>query len=214
MKKEFKNLLLSVLFFSALWGLSEAFLGGFLYNRGIAHASVYLTIIGFSVLTIARVYLPGRGILIAIAALAMLYKFLNTPFFACHLLGILLLGVSYDLFFNILKLKNRSICAAAATYTGYGLFALMITYVFRYSSWVEGGLPKVLNYVGVGGTLVALGCALVVPLSHKFGEWLQTNKAHTYLADSFASVRLTLVTTGMWLFAMVTFVVQYHHNQL
>jgi hypothetical protein len=30
----------------------------------------------------------------------VLYKFLNVPFFACHLTGIALLGVSYDLVFG------------------------------------------------------------------------------------------------------------------
>ena len=209
-----KGYIWGILFFGSLWGFSEAVLGGLLYRFDTPYSSVYLTVIGFSILTVARVYLPRTGISSTIAAFAMLYKFLNAPFFACHLFGILLLGVCYDLFFSILRLKNRAVSAAAATYAGYSLFALMITYVFRYSHWVEGGLAKVLNHVGIGGTLAALGCALGVPLSHKFGQWLQSNKAHTYLTESFANVRLALVTTGMWLFALVAFVVQYHHSHV
>ena len=205
-----KECILGILFFGSLWGFSEAVFGGLLYYLDVPYSSVYLTMIGFSVLTVAMIYLPGVGILSTIAAVAMLYKFLNTPFFACHLLGILLLGVSYDLFFNILKLKNRPICAALAAYTGYGLFALMITYMFRYSSWAEGGLSKIFNHVGISGTLAALGCAIVVPLSYRFGKWLQISKAHTGLTGSFARARLGLVTAGMWLFALAVFVLRYH----
>jgi hypothetical protein len=209
MKKEY---ILGILFFGSLWGLSEVVLGGLLYRLGTPHASVYLTVIGFSILTVARVYLPGRGLLSMIAAFAMLYKFMDTPFFACHLLGILLLGVCYDLFFNVLKVKNRSVGAVLAIYVGYSLFALMITYVFRYSYWVEAGGSKVVNHIFIGGTLAALGCALAVPLSHKFGQWLQTNKPRAGLAGSVARMRLTIVTTGMWLFAFGVFV--YHSSQM
>jgi len=209
-----KGYILGILFFGSLWGFSEAILGGLLYRFDLPYSSIVLTVIGFSILTVAMVYLPKAGIASTIAATAMLYKFLNTPFFACHLLGILLLGISYDLVFNVLKLKNQSISAAIAAYSDYILFALMITYLFRYSSWVEGGSAKVLNHIGVSGTLAALGCALAVPLSHRFGKWLQENKAHIDLTGSFVRMRLGLVTAGMWIFALVTFVMQYHHGQV
>jgi len=210
-----KGYIFGILFFSSLWGFSEAVLGGFLYNRQIPYASVYLTIIGFSILTIARVYLPRMGTASAIGALAMLYKFLNTPFFACHFLGIILLAVCYDLFFSVFKLKNRSVCAALATYAGYSLFALMITYVFRYSLWAEAGLAKVVSHIGIGGTLAALGCAVVVPVSQRFGEWLQAKRAAVEeLTVDFARLRLVMVTAGMWLFALVVFVMHYNGGQV
>ena len=129
MKKEH---LFGVLFFGSLWGVSEALFGGFLYARHIAHASVPLTIIGFMILTIAREYLPQRGLLTLVGSVAMLYKFLNTPFFACHLLAIFLLGFSYDMVSSSSKIKNKALFGVLTTYLGYILFALMITYVFRY----------------------------------------------------------------------------------
>ncbi len=101
--------IVGLLFFSGLWGLSEAVLGQALYSRNVPYASVPLTVAGLGVLTFARTFYPQRGIATAIAALALLYKFLNAPFFACHLLGILMTGVCYDLFFNVLRIKNRSI---------------------------------------------------------------------------------------------------------
>lgn len=210
-----KKYIFGILFFSSLWGFSEAVLGGFLYSHDIPHASVYLTIIALSILIVSSGYLPQKGTATIIAAFVMLYKFMNTPFFACHLLGILLLGGCFDLFFNVLKLKSRAICAALTVYTGYSLFALMLAYVFKYSPWEEAGLAKVVNHIGIGGTLAALGCALAVPLSHRFGKWLQTKKDYSIdLKSSFARAQLTFITAGMWLFALVTFVVQYNHNRV
>lgn len=207
-----KGYILGILFFGSLWGFSEAVLGGFLYRADIPYSSIYLTVIAVSILAVASVYLPGRGVLSAIAAFAMLYKFLNTPFFACHLLGILLLGMCCDLFFNVLKMKNRSLNAIFAVYLSYSLFALMLTYVFRYSHWVEAGLPKIVNHILIGGTITALVCAVAVPLSYKFGEWLQSGKPQTNLVESFSRMRLSVVTTGMWLFALVMFAMQFHSN--
>ncbi len=203
MKKEY---VFGILFFSGLWGFSEAALGGVLYHFAIPRASVYLTIIGFSILTVARVYLPGRGIASTIAALAMLYKFLNTPFFACHLLGIFLLGACYDLFFNVLKLKNQSISAVLATYAGYSSFALMITYVFRYHHWVEAGLAKVIDHIVIGGTLAALGCAVFVPLSFRLGERLRTKFDMPFrLRLRLASGGVSVVTAGLWVFNIAAY---------
>ena len=207
MKKEY---ILGILFFGSLIGFSEAVLGGFLYRASIPYSSVYLTVIAVSILAVAAVFLPGRGVLSAIAAFAMLYKFLNTPFFACHFLGILLLGISCDLFFNILKMKNRSLSAILAVYVNYTLFALMITYVFRYNHWVEASFSKIADHIFIGGTISALICALTVPLSIKFAERLQIQKPQVNLAESFARLRLTVVTTGMWIFALVAFAMQFH----
>jgi len=95
MKKEH---ILGILFFAGLWGISEAVLGDALYSGNIPYASVPLTIIGFVLMAGARVYFPQIGTATLVAGCAMLYKFLNAPFFACHLLGILLTGMCYDLF--------------------------------------------------------------------------------------------------------------------
>ncbi len=203
MKKEY---ILGMLFFSGLWGISEAVLGDALYRADVPYASVPLTVIGFVILTFARVYFPQNGTATLIAACAMLYKFLNSPFFACHLLGIFLLGVCYDLFFNVLKLKNQPISAALATYVGYSSFALMITYVFRYHHWVEAGLVKVMDHIVVGGTLAALGCAVFVPLSFRLGERLKGKFDMPFrLRLQLASGGVSLVTTGLWAFGIVAY---------
>lgn len=203
MKKEH---ILGILFFSGLWGISEAVLGDALYRADVAYASVYLTIVAFIILTFARVYFTATGISTLIAACAMLYKFLNSPFFACHLLGIVLLGVCYDLFFSTFKINNRTVGAVSATYLSYALFALMITYVFRYPIWAQAGFGKVLRHIGFDGTLAALGCAVVVPLSFRLGERLKAKFATPFaLRLQPAAGGVSLVTTALWVFSIAVY---------
>jgi len=204
MKKEH---ILGVLFFGGLWGISEAVLGGALYRADLPYASVPLTIIGFIVMSTAKVYFPQKGTATLIAGCAMFYKFLNVPFFACHLLGILLMGLCYDLFFSVFKIKSRSLRATAAVYLNYTLFALMITYVFQYEYWVQGGFTEVLRHVGISGSMAALGCAVLVPSSFHLGERLKANFARPF------NLRLQLVpggvlaaTIGLWVFSITAYI--------
>ena len=193
------SLLLGIVFFGSLWGLSEAALGGALYGSHVPYASVPLTVIGFGILTIARVYFPHKGSSTLIAALAMLYKFANTPFFVCHLVAILLLGLAYDLTFSLLASRNKSLCAAAATYLGYAMFALTITYVFRDPYWTAGGWGKILRHVGLAGTMAAAASAILVPLSFRLGQRLNAALASPFkLRYRLAVSSVFLVTAGLW----------------
>ena len=210
MKKGLESLILSVLFFSALWGFSEAIFGGFLYGRAVPYSSAYLTIIGFGILTIARLYLPQIGTATAIAALAMLYKFFNSPFYGCHLLGILLTGISYDLFFSVFKIKNKSINAVAAVYLSYASFAILITYVFRYGFWVQAGVPKILRHIGISGSIAAVGCAVIVPLSFRFGKWLKAKYAVPFeLSLRLVPGSVSVLGTGLWIFGITAYLLSF-----
>ena len=205
MKKEH---ILGILFFGGLWGISEAVLGDALYSANVPYASVPLTIIGFAIMAVAHVYFPRIGTATLIAACAMLYKFLNVPFFFCHLLGILLMGMCYDLFFNVLKIKSRSLSATAAVYLNYILFALMITYAFRYEHWVQAGFAGVLQHVLISGSMAALGCAILVPVSFRFGMQIKANFAGPFsLKPEFVPGGVLAVTIGLWIFSIVTFIV-------
>lgn len=206
MKKEY---ILGILFFSGLWGVSEAVLGDILYRADVSYASVPLTVIGFIILTFASAYFPQKGTATIIAACAMLYKFLNAPFFACHLLGVFLMGLCYDLFFNVFRLKNRALSAAAATYLSYALFALLITYVFRYGFWTQAGFTKVLGHVGIGGSIAALGCAILVPLSFRLAERFKVNFTMPFkLRLQFVPGSISVLTIGLWLFSVVAYFIK------
>lgn len=194
-----KKYILGILFFGTIWGASEAIFGGALYRARIPHASVPLAIIGFIVLTVARIYFPRAGSSTLIGSIAMLYKFLNAPFFACHLLGIFLLGLSYDVVCSRSKIKSPALSAAMATYLGYTLFAVIITYVFRYSYWIEVGFPKVARYIGITGTMAAVGNAVLVPIAARVGRAFKTRSSAPFQFRSELAVGgLSLVTAALW----------------
>ncbi len=255
--------MLGILFFSALWGASEAGLGGVLYRAHVPHSSVPLTIIAFVILSIARIYFPQKGSSTLIGSVAMLYKFLNTPFFACHLLAIFLLGVSYDLVFGLFKLtqakacgyqelseakardykvaaplrlhekiaatfrlrgsgyafssreegsscwvniRNRALFGLVTTYVGYILFALTITYVFRYHYWVEEGIPRILRYVGISGTMAGLGNTIFVPISLHLGQALRGRAVNPFeFKPTLAGGGVCLITLGLWILGVMRY---------
>jgi hypothetical protein len=200
MKKEY---ILGLLFFSGLWGVSEALLGDVLYRADVPYASVLLTVIGFIILTFACVYLPQKGTATLIAGLAMLYKFLNEPFFACHLPAIFLMGVCYDLLFNVLKMRKSFLPSASVAYLSYASFAVLITYVFRYSPWVQGGFIKVIKHIGINGSMAALGCAVLLPLSFNLAQKLKANFTSPFkLKLRLASYGISALTIGLWVFSI------------
>ena len=194
-----KDYILGILFFGSIWGLSEAMLGGFLYRTGTPYSSIPLTVVAFMILTIAKLYLPRGGSAIFIGSVAMFYKFLNTPFFACHLLAIFLLGTSYELVFGFFKMKNKSIAACVATYAGYILFALTITYVFRYHYWTAGGFSKILRYVGLSGTIAGLANFIAVPIVHNVGRTLKRRTINPFeFKSKLATSGVSLITFLIW----------------
>jgi hypothetical protein len=197
------------LFFSGLWGISEAVLGDALYRADVPFASVSLTVIGFIILTFACVYFPQRGTAMLIAGFAMLYKFLNEPFFACHLLGIFLMGVCYDLLFNVLKMRRNFLSSALVAYLSYASFALLITYIFRYGSWPQAGFAKVLRHISIGGSMAALGCAVLLPLSFHLAQRCKTNFVVPFRIQlRLATSGVWVLTIGLWIFGVMMYFVK------
>ncbi len=205
-----RQYILGVLFFGGVWGISEATLGNALYSAHLPHASVPLSAIGFVILTLARVCFPRPGMATLIASFALLYKFLNAPFFACHLLGIVLVGVCYDVFFNVLQMRTVWLAAGLATYVNYTAFALMITYVARYDHWVQGGFGKILEHIGVEGSMAAIACAILVPLSLRYGEKLRSSIPTPFAwRAAWAPGAIMLFTAGLWVLGLVTCFLNY-----
>ena len=197
-----RNIIIGILFFSALWGISEAFIGNVFYGYNIPFASVLLTIIAFVVLTVARNRLPFPVVATMIGALAMLFKFLNAPFFACHLLGIFMLGLSYDLFFSTKFLKNIFLKTIAAVYTSYAIFALTITFVFRYEHWLNGSTPKIIHHIFVNGSIAAIGCAIFVPLTIHLLTKPEGISVASLSRKKALFAAMSLITLSLWLFSL------------
>ena len=199
-----KKYMLWILLFGGLWGLSEALLGGWMYAAGMRQAApVVLAAVAFAILTVGRVYVPVAGSSTAIAALAMLFKFLNEPFFACHLLAIFLLGAGYDVVYTLARGRRKPLIGLAATYLGLGLFALIITYVVRYSYWISVGWPKVLRYVALSGSIAAVCNAVIVPVADRLARRLRARADRTAPVGSWAFRTACAATLALWAFALI-----------
>ena len=195
-----KDFLFGVLFFGSLWGFFEMGLGGILYAEDVPYASVPLTLIGLMLLTIAKVYLPQKNSAMCIGAIAMLYKFINTPFYGCHLLGIFLMGFSYDVAMHTFKIKNKALLGVVTTYLGYVLFAFTITYVFRYHHWITQGMPKIIHYLGTSGTFTAIGSIFIVPACVVLGERLREKAVNPFEFKSrLATSSASLIILTLWM---------------
>jgi hypothetical protein len=200
MKARFKrDYIFGVLFFSGLWGASEAILGDLLYRTDFPFASVPLTIIAFIVLTIAKGYLPQTGSAIFIGSVAMLYKFLNAPFFSCHLAAIFLLGLAYDLVFSFSRIKSKMLLGLLTTYLGYIFFAFAAGFIFRFNYWLDETLSKIISYIGVSGTLAALINSIAVPIAFRFSQYLKTKSLTPFKFKSkIIAGSLSLITFALW----------------
>ncbi len=112
--KKTLNIVLGFLFFGSLWGLFEASFGDWLYTRGIAYASIYLTVLAMFILASSKVFLPYKWTGALVGLIAMLFKLINIPFFACHLLAIFLLGSGFDIAWALVAmLRDRGDTARA-----------------------------------------------------------------------------------------------------
>ncbi len=171
-----KRMLLTILIFGSLWGCIEVFAGGAL-KEVIPRSSVVPTILGLAVLASARFLVRTPGSSTAIGAVAALLRLANAGGYFCHLWAIFLIGVSFDIVVSILgsrweKTKWQGLTGVSSAYLTTSLFSLTLTYIIQYKWWAIGGLPKVLDYIGINGSLIAVGALILVPLGYKLGKSL------------------------------------------
>ena len=202
-KEKIFNYIPGILFFGSLWGLSEASFGGWLYSRGIPHASIYLSAVALIILAASKYFFKLRWTGALTGFVAMFFKLVNVPFFACHLLAILLLGIGFDIACELVtrfysgKFKLPLI-GLAGTYVGRSLFALSITYIFRYHYWTEVGFPKVIDYIFISGSAAAFIGVIAVPFGNHLGKRiskLSWQKLHPRLT----TIAVLAATLGIWI---------------
>lgn len=162
--------------FGSVWGINEVFLGEILYRNEILNSSIILTVIALFLLAISRAMInkPGSSVLIGI--FAAFFRMANTAPSYCHLLGIFLLGATFDVFASLLiKRKEKmllkwGLTGALSAFGNNALFALLITYVFKYEYWIVGGFSKVSHHIFVSGTISALLAAFLLPIGFLIGK--------------------------------------------
>ncbi len=162
--------------FGSIWGMNEVFLGEILYRGEVQNSSVILTVMALFILSISRAMInkPGSSALIGI--FAALFRLANTAPSYCHLLGIFVLGLIFDVFATLLiKTDEKAplkwgLTGAMSAFGNNALFALLITYVFRYEYWAAGGFSKVSHHIFISGSISALLAAFFVPLGFLIGQ--------------------------------------------
>lgn len=85
--------------FGSLWGICEVLAGEGLLGKEVPYASVWLSAWAFLVLAVARGVVNKLGSSTAVGAIAAIFKLVNAAPFFCHLLGIFMLGLAFDVFF-------------------------------------------------------------------------------------------------------------------
>ena len=202
MKKEY---ILGILFFSALWGLSEALLGGALYAAHVPGSSIILTLVAFSILAISRSYLPQKGSAVLMGLFAMLFKFFNSPFFACHFAGIAIAGISFDIFFSFFDIKKKAIAGFAAAFVNYAAFAVFMTFIVRYGPYWTESMTKFNGHI-LNGVWAAIGCAIIVPFMLRAGQSIKLRLQTPFsLKLKPAEGTVSLATAGLWIFSLCIF---------
>ena len=162
--------------FGSIWGMNEVFLGEMLYRDEVLNSSVILTVMALFILSISRAMINKPGSSALIGSFAVLFRFANTAPSYCHLLGIFVLGLTFDVFATLLIKKDEKapikwgLAGGTSAFGNNALFALLITYVFRYEYWVVGGFSKVSQHILVSGSINALLAAFLVPLGFLIGR--------------------------------------------
>jgi hypothetical protein len=117
---------------------------------------------------------PGSSALIG--TFAVLFRLANTAPSYCHLLGIFVLGATFDVFSSLLiKNKEQALlrwgtAGMLSAFVNNALFALSITYIFRYEYWVAGGFSKVAQHIFISGSIITIIAVFVVPLGFFIGK--------------------------------------------
>lgn len=156
---------LCLLLLASAWGMGEL-IGG---------ETVVLTAWALMMLVAARVLVNRPGSSTVLAAIAVLFKSVHTAPFFCHLAGIALLGVAFDLAASLLWRGDRRPTLLRAALAGVVsgplsclLFASSMIWVFEQRHWAGGGLERLGEHLLGSGSRGALAGLIAVPL----GLWL------------------------------------------
>jgi hypothetical protein len=149
---------------ASAWGLSEL-VGG---------DTLWLTARAVFLLAAARALVNRPGSSTALAAVAVLFKSVNTAPYLCHLVGIALLGIAFDIAATLLWRKDRrpllraGVTGAGSAFLSASLFAATMVWILRYKSWADGGLSRVGEHTFYSGGRGALIALIAAPI----GLWL------------------------------------------
>ncbi len=161
-------IILSLVLFGSLWGLSELGIGEMALARSIPRAPI-LTAIGILFLVLARRLWATPGSSLSLAATAGAFKFLQHPVWGCKIAAVLMVGAIFDITFSLYEARQAHradsvslggvlAMSAFATFASFIAFAPFAKYILQNPYWAIVG--KMNNYMFVQG---AIATVLAIP---------------------------------------------------
>ena len=171
------KVLMWLLILGMLWAVAEIFGENLLADLGIGgDASLWLAGWALLLLGMLRGVWNKIGSSSIIALSVALLKFVCISTNYCHLLGIVSLGLVFDLFASNVLTRERNqwwrltLVGACTAYGARVFFVLYSIHVAHFERWVDGGLQMALEHVVQSGSLVAIAALFLVPLGFRIGE--------------------------------------------
>ena len=134
-----------VLILGSVWGVSELFGKDLLADFGVGGASIWLAAWALLLLSIGRGFWNKIGSSALIGLVAAAFKFVGPSPNYCHLLGIVSLGLIFDLFASSLARRSQwwrhALVGLLTTYCARAFFVLYSIHIAHFERWVEGGKP-------------------------------------------------------------------------
>ncbi|OGD25183.1 MAG: hypothetical protein A2Y56_01135 [Candidatus Aminicenantes bacterium RBG_13_63_10] len=198
------NRWLLLFLFGSLWGIMEVVGGESFFKNAVPQASAALSAWGLLMLAAARAVWNRPGTSALVGALAALFKLINAAPFYCHLAGIVILALAFDLMVTVLARKLRPLGGVLAGITtpfvANTAFGIFMAFIVKYKYWAVEGWPKVIKHIVVSGGLAALAGAVLVPL----GFWLGNNiEALNLRKPRWALAGAMMGTAAVWTAARI-----------
>jgi len=163
-----------VLILGSAWGVAELFGKVLLADFGVGGASIWLAAWALLLLSIGRGFWNKIGSSAIIGLVAAAFKFVGPSPNYCHLLGIVSLGLFFDLFASSLARRpqwwRHALVGLLTTYGARAFFVLYSIHVAHFERWVEGGTQMALDHVVHSGSVVAVAALLLAPLGFRIGK--------------------------------------------
>ncbi|OQX88921.1 hypothetical protein B6D60_00725 [candidate division KSB1 bacterium 4484_87] len=165
-------LIQGVLFWGSLWGIWEIVGDRMFADNPLIPREVALVGIAVLILAVSRTFHNIRGFSMAMAVLAAMFKFLNAPFWGCQFFAVILLGVTFEIFWALF-VKNESLKRLSFTFAGVGatglhflLFIPIAIVTTNAAFWLKNGGEKIFQFLGEG-LLTMVDVFVVLFFTHK-----------------------------------------------
>lgn len=164
-----------VVVLGSAWGLAELFGRDLFSAAGIGGTTTWLAVWAVLLLSFGRGFWNRAGSSTLMGLIAAAFKFFGPFLFYCQLLGIIAIGLFFDLFASTLLAKGRSswwrqaLVGALTVYSARAFFVGYSVFVAGWDRWVDGGAEMALEHVFGSGSIAAAAALLLVPLGFRLG---------------------------------------------